>query len=1046
MIAPEAGPAFNPFPGLRAFEPDEDYLFFGRDRLIDGLIHRLWTTRFLAVLGTSGSGKSSLVRSGLIPALQGGAMTRAGSSWRIAILRPGEDPIGNLAAALAAPEVLGRGEDREVQRAFFETTLRASKQGLVECVRQARLPARDNLLVLVDQLEELFRFKQTRKTGHDDSVAFIKLLLEAAQQRELPIYIGLTMRSDFIGDCMEFGGLPDAMNQGLCLVERMLREELRQAITGPVAVGGAAIAPRLVSRLLNDVGDDPDQLPILQHALMRTWERWREDGSPDEPVDLPHYEAIGALQEALSRHAEEAYAELDERGRILAEKLFKALTDKRTDGRGTRRPAPLSEICELTGAGEAEVAAVVERFRRPGRSFLMPPAPVPLTADSILDISHESLMRIWDRLRQWVDEEARSAQIYLGVARASERHAEGRAALWRDPELQIALSWRDSEHPTEVWARRYAPPFDQAMRFLDQSAAERGRETAEREKRRRDELRRTRILAAVLGTASLLMLSLGAFAFVQLQRAEASAQLAQAEKEKADDQAEQANKARRIALDQRRLADQERLRAEKKQQEALDQQLVAEREKANAEAQGRIAEEERLRAEAEEQIAQARAREAVAARREAEGRRSEALWEKQRADVLRTEAETSAQEARRLGQLSAARALAVQVRQPQEEARSELAALLAVGAYRLQARGGGNSEDSEINTALRTALHRLRPNEPLRISQDAVRALTLAPDGKELFIGSEDGRLQLLSLDRLRVRPVEAALFPEGSMPSGVRAVAVSPDGRLLATGGADGSLMIGSLPAGPARTLTPHTAAVSALAFQRGGPLLASAGAEGVIGLWDTARPEAPPTQLGTRNQRVTAVAWSPDGRALAAGLAQGGALLWSAGRWDAPPKTVCIGEDVRSLAFSPDGATLACGLRRGRILLQSVAGAAGGSGTPLPGHLSTVNALAFSPQGDFLASASSDATVRLWRGLRSGTPQSIMMPAGKHWIWALAVSPDGRKVIAGNERGELHVWTTRSEHLVQEICDRLRRDLTEQEWSENVPGGVEYEKTCPR
>src|SRR4029079_16572348 len=98
----------NPFPGLRTFEPDEDYLFFGREEQIDELLRRLRTTRFLSILGSSGSGKSSLVRAGLIPSLYGGAMTRAGSSWRVAIMRPGEDPIGNLAAALAAPEALGR--------------------------------------------------------------------------------------------------------------------------------------------------------------------------------------------------------------------------------------------------------------------------------------------------------------------------------------------------------------------------------------------------------------------------------------------------------------------------------------------------------------------------------------------------------------------------------------------------------------------------------------------------------------------------------------------------------------------------------------------------------------------------------------------------------------------------------------------------------------------------------------------------------------------------------------------------------------------------
>ncbi|HYN20233.1 MAG TPA: ATP-binding protein, partial [Thermoanaerobaculia bacterium] len=292
----------NPFPGLRTFEPDEDYLFFGREQQIDELLRRLRTTRFLSILGTSGSGKSSLVRAGLIPSLQGGAMTRAGSSWRVAILRPGEDPMGNLAAALAAPEALGREDDEEdLTRAFFETTLRASNRGLIECIREARIPARDNVLVLVDQFEEIFRFKRNRKeAGRDEALAFVKLLLETARHPDVPCYVALTMRSDFIGNCMEFGDLPETINAGLYLVPRMTRDELRSAIAGPVAVGGGAIAPRLVSRLLNDVGDDPDQLPILQHALLRTWNRWEEDHQPGEALDLRHYEAIGTMKEALS--------------------------------------------------------------------------------------------------------------------------------------------------------------------------------------------------------------------------------------------------------------------------------------------------------------------------------------------------------------------------------------------------------------------------------------------------------------------------------------------------------------------------------------------------------------------------------------------------------------------------------------------------------------------------------------------------------------------------------------------------------------------------
>jgi len=280
---------FNPFPGLRPFEPDENHLFFGREKEIDELLRRLRSTRFLSVVGTSGSGKSSLVRSGLIPSLHSGFMVSAGSSWRVAMFRPGEDPIRHLAEALDQSGVLGEqnGEPEQTRRDFAETTLRRGSLGIVNAVQYARIPSKDNLLVVVDQFEELFRFRRSRQidNSRDDAVAFVNLLLDAANQTALPIYVVLTMRSDFIGDCIDYPGLADAVNNGQYLVPRMTREQLRLAITGPIAVGGGEIAPRLVRRLLNDLGDNQDQLPVLQHALRRTWDYWEQHHQAGEPID-----------------------------------------------------------------------------------------------------------------------------------------------------------------------------------------------------------------------------------------------------------------------------------------------------------------------------------------------------------------------------------------------------------------------------------------------------------------------------------------------------------------------------------------------------------------------------------------------------------------------------------------------------------------------------------------------------------------------------------------------------------------------------------------
>ena len=480
------------------------------------------------MVGTSGSGKSSLVRSGLIPSLQSGFMASAGSSWRIAIMRPGEDPIGKLAAALAEPQVLGGPDEHaDTNRVLLEVTLRRSTLGLIDAVRHARLPAGDNLLVIVDQFEELFRFRAARHSANrDEAINFVRVLLQAASQRERPIYLVLTMRSDFIGDCMNFPGLPEAVNAGLYLVGRMSREGLRAAITGPVAVAGGSIAPRLVNRVLNDLGDDHDQLPLVQHALMRTWDHWAARQT-DGPIDLEDYVAVGTFAEALSKHAEEAYQETVARGLgATAEKIFKALTDRVTDPRGVRRPTAIAELAEIVEAGDSAVIEVVDRFRAPGRSFLTPPAHVPLSPQSIVDLSHESLMRCWSRLIAWADEERASAASYVRLSQAAAWFEEGSAGVWRNPELEFAVRWREQNAPTRAWAERYGVGFERAMRFLERSVDERDRAAAAVERERRATLRRTQLVAAGLATLLLTAVGFGWFAWAERQRAEGNLALA----------------------------------------------------------------------------------------------------------------------------------------------------------------------------------------------------------------------------------------------------------------------------------------------------------------------------------------------------------------------------------------------------------------------------------------------------------------------------------------------------------------------------------------
>ena len=477
----------NPFPGLRPFREDEQYLFFGRENQVDAMVDKLAATHFLAVVGTSGSGKSSLVNCGLRPSLHGGLMARAGTSWRMAQFRPGNDPMRALARALAKDGVLFKGYQAAglTLAEIVDTTLRMSKLGLIDIYEQANLGEDVNLLVVVDQFEELFRYRQPAGQQQnvtspiEEATAFVNLLLAAKEQTTHPIYIVLTMRSDFLGDCTQFSGLAEAINAGQYLVPRMTRDERRAAISGPVGVGGAEISPVLLTRLINDVGDNPDQLSILQHALNRTWSKWEGSGDTG-PLDLPHYELIGTMTRALDQHAEKAYAELTTaRQRQICEKLFKALTDKATDPRGVRRPTRLDTLCALAEATPDEITQVIDVFRKPSRSFLMPPADETLDAKTVIDISHESLMRVWERLKSWADQEAQSAHMYCRLAETAVLHAKGKAGLWDDPDLQGAVDWQENIRPNKEWAQQYDPGFDGAMAFLQKSKEARDTEVAE---------------------------------------------------------------------------------------------------------------------------------------------------------------------------------------------------------------------------------------------------------------------------------------------------------------------------------------------------------------------------------------------------------------------------------------------------------------------------------------------------------------------------------------------------------------------------------------
>ena len=499
----------NPFPGLRAFKPTEADRFFGRQQQIDELLNLLATRRLVAVAGASGSGKSSLVLAGLISRLaQRHAQGEDDTDWLPVVMRPGGAPLSQLAMALSkalSPADADAAEQaRRADTLFGQLSL--GSNGLVEVLRRARLAEDRQLLLVVDQFEELFRFTQVSggATDTEEARAFVKLLLQAAADPDLPLRTVLTLRTDALGSCAEFANLPEAVSRGQYLVPRLKRDQRKEAITKPVNLRGARIAPRLVQRLLNDVSDDFDDLPVMQHALSRTWAHWAQASQGNRPIDIEDYLAVGGATEALSRHADEAADSVAWPAgtdpvmlTTMVCKVFRALTERRTEGAEVRRPLSFDTLCAVCGPDDtpelkaqvrAAVAAVLERFRQPGTAFLLPPSEVPLAGNPVIDISHESLIRQWQRLRGWVHDEATARTELMRLVNEAERHDEAGGELWRGRNLERALEWQAATRPTPAWVGLCTggdglAQFASALRFIVDSQADARREQ-QREKRR----------------------------------------------------------------------------------------------------------------------------------------------------------------------------------------------------------------------------------------------------------------------------------------------------------------------------------------------------------------------------------------------------------------------------------------------------------------------------------------------------------------------------------------------------------------------------------
>jgi WD40 repeat protein/DNA-binding SARP family transcriptional activator len=989
--------AVCPYKGLARFEPSDAAFFFGRERLVAELVTHLVGAGLVGVVGPSGSGKSSLVRAGLLPALREGVLPGS-DRWRQLILRPGEHPMAELADPAGHHDAAGDGNSRTtIGDGGQARQAPPPGQGADGWLRRA-LAGAEQLLLVVDQFEEVF----TTCRDEAERTAFLAALTEAAWA-DRQVTVVAAIRADYYGHLAAAPNLADLLAANHVLVGPMRPDELRRAIELPAHRAGLRLEPGLSAAMVEEVADQPGGLPLLSCALLESWQHRH-----GRTMTLAAYHQAGGVRGAVARMAERAWQQLDPDQQAVARRILVRLAGPGGGEAVVRRRVPLSEF---TADREQHVLAVVEALT--DQRLLT-------TSQDTVEVAHEALLREWPRLRGWLEEDVQGRALHrhlIGAAREWDQAGRDPGELYRGARLTGALEWAgDHDADLNALEREY---LDASRAAAEQEMADARRRAQQEARRARREARISRRLrAALVGLAVVLLLALVASGLALDLR----------------------SRAERQAL----VADSRRLSAQALLQPDLDRSLLL------AEQAARLDDSVDTRSALLTSLL--RSPRAVGTFRTGDNQ----LWSMALSRDGRTLAAVDGLGLVYLLDTRTGHRLAGPLGEPAlpwfGPAFSPDGHLLATGGP-IGTPSVGGLELWDV--ARRTVVRQL----PLPSQDDAVTDAAFSPDGRVLAAGTLAGDLIFwnpasgarldpmlhphhppkrqsgvtLAFARRGTTLVTSAQHdktiiwnlgrrrPIRTIPVGTDALALSPDGSTVALSQGDNSVILADTATGRRhRVVTGHGPGVPShdmqLAFSPDGAGVASLSDDRTVVVWSVATGQTQQTLRGHASL-VTGVAFSPNGNLLYTSSLNDGVIAWDlTGTRGLVRQLTTAAGPVAGVAFSPrDPNLLALAQREGPVTLWDVTSRTQ-IGKPLAVTGGSENPVAFSADGRTLATANhADGAVMLFdlgtpapagRRLPSVYPLPSAYPLHNPPINGIAFSRDGRLLATGDENGLVVLW----------------------------------------